>query len=221
MLPKDTTSALIERPCESCSAPFLIWRSKIAVGQGRYCSQTCWHRARRARADALFLTNVTLDGDCWLRMVSRGPNGYAYVTVNGYTIPAHRHAWALADGGTTDDALNVCHTCDIPNCIRNDERGVYIVNGVTYPRWGHLFLAPKAANSQDMVNKQRHGAQRDPSIRQGTRNGRAIATEAEVLAIRVRKITERVTYAELAHEFGLSCIQVKSICLRRAWKHLP
>lgn len=85
------------------------------------------------------------------------PNGYGLVglTIDGHFKQkyTHRLAWEFATGDVPDGF--VLHACDNPKCVRNDEEGIYLIEGQEYPRWGHLVLATAAANARDTVQKGR------------------------------------------------------------------
>jgi hypothetical protein len=100
----------------------------------------------------LFWSRVDRSGEHWLWVGPCDPDGYG--RTGGFTGGAHRMAWFLATG-EDPGSKHVLHTCDIKNCVRNDDRGVYLVYGVEYPRVGHLFLGDAAANAKDWSQKYR------------------------------------------------------------------
>lgn len=96
--------------------------------------------------------------ECWLKTTSIRA-GYArkVTKVKGkpFVRAFHRFAWEQATGAPVPDGAYVLHTCDTKNCYRNDDVGVYVVNGVEYPRRGHLWLGDQSANMLDMYAKGR------------------------------------------------------------------
>lgn len=54
---------------------------------------------------------------CWPWAGSRSTNGYGQIEIDGRKRPAHRVAWELAFG-PMDPALDACHSCDNPICVR-------------------------------------------------------------------------------------------------------
>jgi hypothetical protein len=97
----------------------------------------------------------------------------------------------------------VCHHCDNPPCVNPE----------------HLFLGTKADNSADMARKGRSVGF------VGSRNPRALLTEAQVAEIRSRFIIgnnryERGNGAALAAEFGVSHDLILRIASRRIWRHV-
>src|SRR4051812_3137195 len=83
---------------------------------------------------------VIQSGDCLLWVDGCKPNlkGYVKATEDGLRDYVHRHAWRKANG-EIPEGLNVCHTCDTPNCVN--------------PK--HLFLGDDSANMQDAAQKER------------------------------------------------------------------
>lgn len=161
---------------------------------------------------------VIKSDDCW------GWNG---ATANGYGaigdgvrpnrfVYAHRVAWEMADGSPIPDGHGVYHTCDNRPCTRNDEQGTYEVEGILYPRWGHLFCAPQIANVRDMHQKGRAGY----GHHVGEAHGMAILTEAAVREIRLLAATG-VVQAILAQRYGVTKETIYAVVKHRTWKHLP
>jgi hypothetical protein len=102
-----------------------------------------------------FWSRVDKSGECWLWTGSKTPAGYGQISLNGGSAYAHAIAIELA-GGDLSGGLRSLHVCDTPNCVRNDEIGIYVVDGVTLPRYGHLFAGTQADNLADMRAKARH-----------------------------------------------------------------
>lgn len=89
-----------------------------------------------------FWEKVDKSGDCWL-WTGRpdGRMGYGRIregVAGSATLLAHRVAWELAFG-PVPAGLDVCHTCDIPLCVRPD----------------HLFLGTTLDNMADAKAKGR------------------------------------------------------------------
>lgn len=96
---------------------------------------------------------------CWLWIGATDKDGYGVFRFRSKQMKAHRVAWLL-NRGEIDDGSCVCHRCDTPPCV-NDE---------------HLFVGTNAENLADSARKGRKA---------GERNGRAILTVADVVAIRL------------------------------------
>jgi hypothetical protein len=79
--------------------------------------------------------------ECWPWKGAEHGNGYGGISVLGKSVPAHRVAYALANGEPPGEMF-VLHRCDNPRCCNPD----------------HLFLGDHAANMEDMVYKGRSKA---------------------------------------------------------------
>lgn len=100
---------------------------------------------------------------CWTVLGPPTPSGYGVMTIPN-DGPGHRSvrmshvAWFLATGHWPSKGELICHNCpggDDPACVRNDDAGIHIVDGVEYIRHGHLWLGDAASNQRDMVQKGR------------------------------------------------------------------
>jgi hypothetical protein len=101
-----------------------------------------------------FWSKVDRSGEHWLWIGALTPDGYGYTRgfVDSASGGVHRVAWFLA---TSEEPTpnQVLHTCDVKNCVRNDEIGAYSVYGLEYPRRGHLFLGDNSVNFRDRSQK--------------------------------------------------------------------
>jgi hypothetical protein len=235
------------RVCRVCGREFPA-RPDTA---GLYCSHACLAAKHGPIESRLFVTINKLAGlpqhwpefgECWEWTGRVRTNGYAMIGAGGVRDYAHRWALMLASGAPIPDGFMALHTCDNRRCLRNDETGVYIVNGIVRPRWGHLWLGTVADNSADMVakgrsaNGDRHGSRRHPErvargnrhwtksrpdrVASGERGGHAKLTTAQVLEIRARYATGDVSYASLAREYGLKRGSIGDIIRRTNWTHI-
>jgi hypothetical protein len=161
-------------------------------------------------------TRVNKSGGCWIIGGSPTSDGYGRVVSQsaGKRKPwrAHVLAWTLASGVEPSDDQPVCHTCDTPRCVRNDEPGVYVVNGVVYPRFGHLFLGTPGANALDRNSKGR--------APRGSALTMAKLTEDDVREIRRRYASGHVTQRALGLAYGVSKAAIFYIIQRKTWAHI-
>lgn len=155
----NTARAAVHVPCAGCGT--LVYKSPghRMAGKTSYCSHRCWADTTRLPPEDRFWAKVArvLDPEvCWLWTAHTGTGGYGQFSPAYRVSPqrTHIYAWRLV-GSPIPEGWWVCHTCDVPACVRNDDVGVYEVDGVEYERHGHLFLAPPEANKRDMVLKGR------------------------------------------------------------------
>lgn len=106
------------------------------------------------RTEQRFWEKVIKTGICWPRGGSLR-KGYSTIHVEGSSKGAHVYAWEMREGPVpiTEENLEVCHTCDVRNCVRNDYKGIYRVGGREFVKWGHLFVAPHRINMLDRNEK--------------------------------------------------------------------
>ncbi len=89
--------------------------------------------------EARFWSKVDQSGDCWLWFASKDGR-YGSFSMNYIRYKAH-HMPLIFEGLDIPSGMQVCHTCDIPNCVNP----------------GHLFLGTAFENMQDMADKERWG----------------------------------------------------------------
>lgn len=148
---------------------------------------------------------VTKEPTHWLFDGALTHNGYGVVSgENGHGLRrAHRLAWEEAMGPIPAGML-VLHTCDVRNCVRNDEVGTYLANGALHPRAGHLWLGTNTDNAADKVAKQRH---------------RTKITAFHVQAIRACQDVG-MGAAEIARTLNIAFSTVNSVTAGKTWRHV-
>jgi hypothetical protein len=232
--------------CEHCGTSFLVEPARLRKGRGRFCSVACW-RASAGSPTERFWERVARTDDpdsCWLWRGARDRDGYGSFRVNGRVVGAHQFAFVLA-GGVVVDRLEVCHTCDVRACVRNDGAQ------------SHLFQATHRANVHDMLAKgrgnkatgdrngsrlyperrprgdqhasrlhpecmprgDRNGARTKPEAHaRGERSGAARLTALQVAEIRQRWAAGGWSYPRLGQEYGVSKTAVRNIIVGRTWR---
>jgi hypothetical protein len=132
----------------------------------------------------------TEDG-CWLWR-KQGNRPYGNFTVGGANYLAHRFSYYLYNG-KIDESLVVRHTCDNTRCVNPD----------------HLVQGTQKDNKQDGVVRGRNAT--------GSRHGRSVLTEAQVVQIKFILETSDMSYAEIAKLFPCSAGCVGHIARGESW----
>lgn len=91
-----------------------------------------------ARLERAFWKKVDKSGDCWIWVGLVNRYGYGRW---GKNKTAHRHSYELANG-EIPDGKQVCHTCDVRNCVNP----------------AHLWLGEHRDNMQDRNVKKRNAS---------------------------------------------------------------
>lgn len=133
---------------------------------------------------------------CWIWTGAKTKEDYGYFRPAKTRARVHRFSWELHNGPIPIKMI-ICHRCDRPACVNPS----------------HLFLGTDATNAADRDNKGRQA--------RGIRSGRAKLTEDQVYEIRYLHSKGNITYIELGTLFNVTESTVRSIVLRRTWKHLP
>lgn len=164
-----------------------------------------------------FWAKVNKTNECWVWTGSTfRKGGYGYFLANATRTErlarqSHRVAWELATGMPIPDDMVIGHICDNPPCVRNDERGTYVVGDSILPRVGHLFLGTVEDNRLDMMAKGRSYAHA------GEKAGPSRLTAIQVLEIR-RQWSEGRLQREIAATFGVSQGNVSHIVHDHTWR---
>lgn len=122
-------------------------------------------------------------GKCWKWTASCDENGYGQIgrcfgIKMLLPIRAHAASWIL-HYGPIPCGLEVCHSCDNPNCCRPE----------------HLFVGTRKANMEDCKKKLRHAF--------GERQGASKLSQESVSEIRRLCSSKELTTHEIAKRFGV------------------
>lgn len=94
--------------------------------------------ARQVPIRERILRKTKITDGCWLWSGYRRDDGYGEISFEGKGRPVHRLFYELHQG-SVPHGLNVCHKCDVRNCIRLD----------------HLFIGTQQDNIVDASKKGR------------------------------------------------------------------
>jgi hypothetical protein len=213
----------LTRECAHCGDSFTVDRPSRPY---RYCSNSCSRRSRFPLAIERVRERLNRTPTCWLYTGSIDSGGYGRISEHGRG--RHAHVIAFEDRfGPVPEGHQVCHTCDTPNCCRNDDEGRYAVEGVEYVRYGHLWLGTSLANQRDKVAKQRqaqglqHGWHTRPDARPlGAHNGNARLTETSVAEIRRLYAAGGVSQDALAAQFCVDQDTISNVVRGLTWRHI-
>jgi hypothetical protein len=136
----------IEFDCQACGAR--VRRESRLRGKATACNRACAARLLEGGRLARFWRRVQRSDGCWLWTGARNPAGYGVIRPKaGRMIRVHRYSWELHFGAIPFDK-EVCHTCDVRNCVRPD----------------HLWLGTHEENVADMVAKGRNRSGRPRKV---------------------------------------------------------
>lgn len=207
--------------CPACSKIFVTTPRRLRRQPPPTCSWECAMAQRRRPIGDRLWPHVNKTDTCWLWtgyvFSATGYGGISAGSVIDRTntmITTHKVAWELASGAPVPDGKMVLHVCDVRRCIRNDEPGTYEVAGVSYPRFGHLFLADALANVLDMYAKGR--AATDPDRPRGADHGMAVLSPSQAIEI-IALHNQGLTYAEIAPEFDVGEDTVGRVVRGKHW----
>lgn len=149
-----------------------------------------------------FWSNVsgpTGEKGCRLWIAGHAKSKYGILSWRGKVRTAHTVAYELQHG-PIPPGLEVCHTCDVRDCVRAE----------------HLVLGTTAFNAQDSWAKGRNIFQRHPELRpRGERHPKAKLDWTKVREIRAAIDPDP---AELAHRYGVHPDTIKNVLRNKFWK---
>jgi len=146
-----------------------------------------------------FLKRIVIDKNgCWLYQGALRKTGhpYGWVTFKGKQMNAHRASW-IATHGEISNGFNVCHKCDVPQCINPE----------------HLFLGTQKENVLDMWKKCRH-----PRINLGGEKNRASKLTLEQVRQIRAMLAEKIKQRVIAEKFCISQVAVSDIKRKKRWQ---
>jgi hypothetical protein len=146
-----------------------------------------------------FLKRIIVDENgCWIYQGATRKKGmpYGWVAYKKTQMNAHRASW-IHSNGEIPEGLNVCHKCDVPQCINPE----------------HLFLGTQKENILDMWNKKRH-----PKINLGgEKSPAAKLTLEQVREIRFM-LSQKIKQKFIAEKFKISQVAISNIKNKKRWQ---
>jgi len=88
---------------------------------------------------------------CWIWKAASSLKGYGRVKIRGKIYGANRIAFLFSSGKYPDKKLDVCHSCDRPECVNPS----------------HLFLGTRSENMLDASKKGRLPDQKERFCKRG------------------------------------------------------
>lgn len=142
-----------------------------------------------------------IHGVCWEWEGGLDWHGYGSFQLSSRkSVRSHRFSYSIHHNRELKPVQKVCHHCDNKKCVR--------------PK--HLFLSTQDGNMKDMVAK---GRQNRPK---GSRNGRAILTEGDVVTL--RRIYKRrhpdFGSVPLAARYGVAQKTILKAIRGSSWSHV-
>lgn len=159
-----------------------------------YRDRTANHSDLEIACGAITESRFVADSGCLEWPYSVDGHGYGQVKdARGKQTRIHRLVYESLVGPAAE--LEILHSCDNPRCIS-------LV---------HMTSGTHKENAAGMVERRRSAS--------GQRHGMAKLTEAVVLEMRRKRSSERVTYAELASQYGVSSQTCSEAVRGITWRH--
>lgn len=202
--------------CEICKTSFKWTRAKDRKNKPRFCSVKCRREfghigfrpggkyrisemsdeEKFQRLKKSFEKGVIRAEICWKWSGTMGKDGYPIMSCNKTygSDRAHRASWIIHNG-PIPKGMMVCHKCDNRECTNPE----------------HLFLGTPAANTADMIAKNRKSV--------GTQVPTAKLNEESVKAIR-QLLNLKMSYPKIAKLFNVGINAIVRIKRGETWKHV-
>lgn len=201
--------------CPVCGTAFTVWPYQQRDGRGVYCGRACSVRGAQVSPEAAYASRVIKTEACWGWRGDKNRGGYGIFTLNRdgqrHIYAAHRYALERALGFAIPDGWEACHTCDVKACTKTDDSGIYVIRGISRPRFGHLWLGTRADNAADMADKRRQHS--------GSHHGMAKLSESQVIEILALLKRGGLRHQDIASLYGVSRSSIGHIANGTRWKH--
>jgi hypothetical protein len=129
---------------------------------------------------------------------------------------------------TAQRRIHPHHRLSPCRCLRNDgPQSTYTVKDATYIRFGHLFAAPRAANTHDAASKHRlptgpcHWTKTHPELLpRGQRKGSNKLTDEDVRVIRREYASHAISQKALSQRYHVDPAVISRIVRHMIWRHV-
>ena len=132
----------------------------------------------------ILANSIKIESGCWIWQKSKQWNGYGRYSVGGgVAIGAHRASF-IAFVGEIPAGLDVCHKCDIRDCVNPD----------------HLFAGTRSENILDAIRK---GRMTNEVKSRGDNHYAAKLKDADIPII-ISRLSNGETKASIARDYGVT-----------------
>jgi hypothetical protein len=142
-----------------------------------------------------FWEQVEKTDGCWLWTGRTDRCGYGIYNINNFCHKAHRYAYEQISKEKIGKKIAM-HTCDTPKCVNPN----------------HIMLGTHQDNQKDKFQKNRQA--------KGQKIHTAKLTDNDIFQLRQRYKNEKITYLQLAKEFGVCRDTIQKAIRGIYWKHL-
>jgi hypothetical protein len=154
--------------------------------------------ADKMRAKILASSAMQSDG-CWIWQKSKMRNGYGRYAIGGGKVTGAHRASYQAFCGEIPHGLDVCHKCDVRDCVNPE----------------HLFVGTRSENILDAFRKGRMS----PNKSHGSDHPSSKLKEADIPVILARRAAGD-TKSAIARDYGVTPRVITLIECGEAWKHV-
>lgn len=185
----------VKTVCKECGIEFLVRKSQLKIGTGKYCSHSC--AAKNQKVESLEIrfwkmVDKKEEDECWIFIGCKNKDGYGKMSKGNSKLDStHRISYELHKGNIPENMV-VMHTCDNPSCCN--------------PK--HLILGTQNDNMQDMISKRRFVPRNTPYK----------LTEEQMIEIRNNYIGKRGEKVKLAKEYDVVVTTITNILNNKSWK---
>lgn len=183
--------------CDQCGNQHTYSLSDYNKVENHFCSHNCSIEYRKIPVIQRIFNNTFHSPDgCHYWTAGVNEHGYAIISVDRKPRRVSRILYQELNNVKLHRFQFVCHSCDNPLCVNPD----------------HFFIGSPKDNTQDMLRKGRHNAER------GEGSGKSKLTNEQVFEI--RSLKGKMTQSEIGLRFSITGANVCSIHKGDTWRHL-